>query len=288
MSEKRTKGRKGNGHPGKERSKGTGTLERRGKVYIARWTVDGKRFARSTGTDVKSEAEAKLEEFTAVYRLRNNKERLEAIQGKLDGTNTRLKELEESRPALKLADAWAAFVNSPSRPDTACEKRLQSCETRFNRFVDFMRERFPDADEVRKVTKEHALAYTAESFNTVGNATRNQTISHFCMVWRILMEDGTARIETNPWTGIKKRREVHTRRRELTAEELFKVCANLHGEMRILFAVGIYTGLRLGDCALLDWGEVDLVKRVISLVPRKTRRKCGRRVIIPIFPRLRA
>ena len=42
MSEKTGKGRKGNGHKGKERRKGAGTLEKRGRVYIARWTVDAR------------------------------------------------------------------------------------------------------------------------------------------------------------------------------------------------------------------------------------------------------
>lgn len=62
------------------------------------------------------------------------------------------------------------------------------------------------------------------------------------------------------------------------------MAARLDGEMRVLFAVGIYTGLRLGDCAQLEWGQVDLVRRFISLVPRKTARKNGRSVTIPIHP----
>ena len=57
--------------------------------------------------------------------------------------------------------------------------------------------------------------------------------------------------------------------------------------MRILFAIGIYTGLRLGDCATLKWGNVDLVRRFISLIPAKTARH-GTRVKIPIHPVLSA
>ena len=34
MSEKTIKGRKGNGHKGKERRKGAGTLEKRGRIYV--------------------------------------------------------------------------------------------------------------------------------------------------------------------------------------------------------------------------------------------------------------
>ena len=79
MSELKIKGRKGNGHKGKERGKGSGTLERKPNGdYLARWTIDGKRFSRSTGTKDRREAEAKLKEFVAVFQLKDEAERIEA------------------------------------------------------------------------------------------------------------------------------------------------------------------------------------------------------------------
>ena len=109
MSEKTIKGRKGNGHKGKERRKGAGTLEKRGRIYVARWTVDGKRYSQSTGTADRREAEIKLAEFVAPFQLKDKAERLEAFAGKLGGVQSRIRDFEESRPALKLADAWARF-----------------------------------------------------------------------------------------------------------------------------------------------------------------------------------
>ena len=285
MSESRkTRGRKGNGHRGKERSKGTGTLEKRGRVYIARWTVDGRRYSQSTGTSDRREAEAKLAEFVAPFQLKDKAERLEAFAGKLEGVEGRLKELEEAKPTLALDDAWESFLRSPNRPDTAGADRLRQGETRYRAFVEFMCERHPEVSEVRAVTKDHAQEYAMSHFEGVCNATRNQAIAHLRMMWRILIEDGVAKIPANVWDGIKKRREVHTRRRELTVEELGRVVTRLKGEMRVLFAVGIYTGLRLGDCSMLEWGQVDLVRGFISLIPRKTARKNGRSVTIPIHP----
>ena len=101
--EKKIRGRKGNGHKGKERGKGSGTLERRSNgVYLARWTVDGKRFAQSTGTKDKREAEIKLAEFVAPFQMKNKAERLEAFAGKLAGVEGRIKAYEESRPSMTL------------------------------------------------------------------------------------------------------------------------------------------------------------------------------------------
>ena len=286
MSEKTGKGRKGNGHKGKERRKGAGTLEKRGRVYIARWTVDGKRYSQSTGTAVLREAELKLAEFVAPFQLKDKAERLEAFTGKLRGVQDRIRDFEESLPAMRIADAWDAFIKSPNRKDTAGEARLKNCEAWFNRLVAFMSNRYADITEIRGIGKAQANTFAAESFTKCCNSVRNQAISFLRMMWRVLIADGEARITSNPWDGIQKKHETHTRRREMTVEELARVYALLEGEMRLLFSVGIYTGQRLGDCALLEWGQVDVIRGRITLVPRKTARKTGRVVVVPIHPNL--
>ena len=286
MSEKTIKGRKGNGHKGKERRKGAGTLEKRGRVYIARWTVDGKRYSQSTGTADRREAEIKLAEFVAPFQLKDSAERLAAFAGKLGGVQARIKDFEESLPALRIADAWESFIKSPNRKDTAGAARLRICEGWYNRLAAFMSKRYADISEIRGIGKAQAHTFAAEGFTDCCNSTRNQAISFFRMMWRVLIADGAARIAENPWDGIQKKHETHTRRREMTVEELARVYALLEGEMRLLFSVGIYTGQRLGDCALLEWGQVDLIRRHISLVPRKTARKTGRMVVIPIHANL--
>ncbi len=288
MSESTGKGRKGNGHKGKERRKGAGTLEKRGRVYIARWTVDGKRFSQSTGTADRREAEAKLAEFVAPFQLKDRAERLEAFTGKLRGVRERMRDFQESLPALRIADAWAAFLKSPNRRDTAGDERLKTCAAWFRRLSAFIESRYEGITEIRGIGKAQANAFAAEGFADCCNSTRNQAMAFFRMMWRVLIADGDARITENPWDGIQKRHETHTRRREMTVEELARVYALLQGEMKLLFSVGIYTGQRLGDCALLDWGQVDLIRRRISLVPRKTARKTGRMVVIPIHDNLLA
>ena len=59
-------------------------------------------------------------------------------------------------------------------------------------------------------------------------------------------------------------------------------------EWHTLFLIGIYTGLRLGDCCRLDWSQINLREGVIQVVPRKTRRHHQRMVTIPIHPKLGA
>ena len=60
-------------------------------------------------------------------------------------------------------------------------------------------------------------------------------------------------------------------------------------EWHLLFLIGIYTGLRLGDCCRLGWSNVNITQGIIQLIPKKTRRHAhGRPVTIPIHQTLGA
>lgn len=60
-------------------------------------------------------------------------------------------------------------------------------------------------------------------------------------------------------------------------------------EWHKLFLIGIYTGLRLGDCCRLDWSSINLASGIIQLIPSKTRRHAhGHPITIPIHSALRA
>ena len=68
-----------------------------------------------------------------------------------------------------------------------------------------------------------------------------------------------------------------------------KAATKAGGEWKRLFTIGIYTGLRLGDCCCLAWNSVNLERGVIQLIPTKTRKHAhGQPVTIPIHPQLHA
>ena len=52
--------------------------------------------------------------------------------------------------------------------------------------------------------------------------------------------------------------------------------------------IALYTGLRYGDVATLDWKDVDLNRRLIALTPSKTRKSSGVVVTIPMADALYA
>ncbi len=271
--------RKGKRMKTKSRKKGAGTLVLRGRVFEARWTVNGKKFSRSTGATTRREAEAKLAEFVAPFQAKEEAETLAALSERIKGAE------ERAGDALLLAEAWNAYEGSMKRGAVA-EVTLTRYRQRFGIFAAWMCEHFPAVLEVRGVTEEHAEAFMREIAASKSGKTFNDYRAILLQVWNVLAHDKRAKLAGNPWEGISRRDKATFTRRELTVEELASVIASVDGEMRVLFAVGIYTGLRLGDAVALDWGAVDLVRGFIDATPHKTARH-GTRVHIPIASVLR-
>ena len=74
----------------------------------------------------------------------------------------------------------------------------------------------------------------------------------------------------NPFERIRKKKLKTNVRRELTIAELNDVLAAASGDFQTLLYLGTFTGLRLGDCCTLKWGETDLDRGLIRRVPNKT------------------
>ena len=277
MSEKKNK---------KSRGKGFGTVERRGNSYLGRWKVNGKQYNRKLDAKTKDEARKMLDEITAPFRLKNEKERNAALIARQESIDERLAEIEDAKPSLLLDDAFEAYKNSTSRSDTAAEARLRHCENWCKRLVAFLNERYPEIREVRHVTNEHARAFASDGYLDVCPATKNQALVFYRRMWNVFIGDEVRGVTMNPWDGVQKKQVQHISHRAMTLDEIKAVRSQCTGEMKKLFDVGLYTGQRLGDCALLKWDQIDFVKNVISVVPRKTARKTGKMVVIPIHKTL--
>ena len=266
------------------RSKGTGTLKLRGGIYYAQWIRNGKTFCRSTKTGNYREALAILNELTAPFRTKDKKIMLENLSARIQGVQKEIDQTEANKPSLSVADAWNAYEKAPNRPDSG-RRTLEGYEGQFKLFANWVKEHHPEIVELRHITQEVADEFIGNIGATRSPNTYNKYKTFLNCFWEVLKEYG--KLTINPWAKIRRKIDVGHSRRELTVEELQHVISAATGEMKTLFAIGIYTGLRLGDCVLLEWGQVDLAKGVISLIPRKTARHThGKPVIIPINPTL--
>jgi integrase len=195
---------------------------------------------------------------------------------------------DEQHPPSSIGQAWSDFLASPNRPDSG-ESTLRQYEFQWQAFADWMQEKHPDILTLRDVTKELAGEY-ADSINhgKFSASTYNKHLNLLALVFRVLK--AKAKLTFNPWESpkqggcLQRKRLISSSRRELTIDELRKACEAAKGELKTMLAIGLYTGLRLGDAATLRWCEVDLKRRLIQRIPNKVARRCPRPVSIPVHP----
>ena len=245
------------------RPKGTGNLQQeRNGLWTARVGVNGRRICRSTGTADRALAERFLERI--------------------------LRPLGLGRTRLPLAEAWHRYEMSPNRRDVA-RATMKSKRSTWMRFARWMEANHLEAGCLSEVTEEAVAEYLAELRCRHSATTYNNHVCTLREMFRLLAGPDAA---FDPWAAVRLRADDSVSRRELSLEELerlYAAAAEAGPEWRLLFATGLYTGLRLGDCCRLAWANVDLARQTIQVIPEKTRRHAhGRPVTIPIHPRLLA
>lgn len=270
----------------------TGHLFKRGKTFYVRWVVEGKVLSKALRDEAgkaitnKRDAEAAQAKVLAPFVVADEASALESLVGKLEGRKTELAKFEdEQNPPLPIELAWQEFLASPNRPDSG-EETLYQYKCQWSGFVAWMAENHPQLLRLRDVSKAVAEEYAGHlNHGKLSPNTYNKHLNLLTLVFRVLKAKG--KLDDNPWADIQRKRIVAQSRRELTVDELKTVCQSAKGELRTLLALGVYSGLRLGDCATLRWAEVDLARSLIRRIPNKTARRNPKPVAVPIHPVLR-
>ena len=250
------------------REKGMGSLQRE---KSGRWTmrvgINGKRYCRSTRTKDRDKAERVLQRFLAPFGLGEKR--------------------------LPLADVWNAYVMSSDRNDLA-PATLNSKRIVWMHFARWMEHYYLPVKDLAGVTHDVITEYLALLRVNLCGTSYNSRVCVLREIFRTLAKK--AGLADDPWEGVRLRPDDSHSRRELTLDEIRRLLeaakkVEVGGRGRewyLLFLIGIYTGLRLGDCCRLDWSQINLAQGVIQLVPRKTRRHHQRLVTIPVHPALGA
>ncbi len=245
------------------REKGMGSLQRE---KSGRWTmrvsIDGKRYSRSTRTKDRFEAERILQRFLAPLGLGEKR--------------------------IPLAEVWFEYVKSPNRNELA-QSTLSGKRIVWMHFARWMQTHYLPVSDLAGINAEMVSEYLACLRVDHSASTYNGRVCVLREIFRVLSEK--AGIIDDPWKGVRLRPDDSHSRRELTLDELkrlLEAAKHMGREWHTLFLVGIYTGLRLGDCCQLTWAEIDLAHDIIQCIPSKTKRHShGRPITIPIHPILR-
>ena len=269
------------------REKGMGNLQQeKGGRWTMRVSINGKRYCRSTRTKDREQAERTLQRFLAPFGLGENR--------------------------LPLADVWFEYLRSPRRNELS-SATLNGKRIVWMHFAKWMAHFYLPVKDLAGVTADMITEYLACLRPDLCASTYNGRVCILREIFHVLAPK--AGLTEDPWEGIRLRPEDHHSRRELTMDELHRLLdvaknwrkapdtprqlpdnqtiehseqSNISSEWYTLFLIGIYTGLRLGDCCRLDWSQISLAEEIIQLTPQKTKRHHNRLVTIPIHPTLGA
>ena len=153
-----------------------------------------------------------------------------------------------------------------------------------NKAQSFLNWLGPRADEqITLIEKENIKKFRDFELKRVSWRTARHAIKFLRMVFKSAKEDGKYH-EDNPAAGVKIREHDEViRRRAFTIPEVRRILETADAEWKSLVCFGLYTGQRIGDLARLTWQNVDLDRKEIRFVTRKT----NRQMIIPIIKPLR-
>jgi integrase len=176
-----------------------------------------------------------------------------------------------------LPEEWARIARK-RKPNA---RYASQCQSTLKRFAEFVHQANVKAVEIAHVTRTAARSFMdAESNRGVTAKTWNDTLKLLRATFKYLLPVGAI----NPFSDLPTRETETVFRKPYSPEELAAIvdAARTDEFIRPLLVTGICTAMRRGDCCLLQWKDVDLQRRFITVKTAKT----GQTVSIPIFPML--
>jgi len=252
----------------------------KGVIWL-RYMLNGKRHKISLKTSDIGEAKRKQKDFMAPLVYADEKAAIDQLALKANQAQVKLdKVLEDRNPPLSIADAWDAYISSHERPDSG-QRTLKDYAIHWRKFTTWLSTEHVDVLLLQDITPDIALQYASRlTKDELSPNTFNKRISFLKLLCTTVADK--ARIETNPFEKIKSKKLKTESRRELTKHELKTVLESAKGDLKILLHIGTFTALRLGDCATLKWGEVDMDDLIIKRIPNKTRSRSPKPIMVGI------
>ncbi len=265
---------------------------KRGKIYWYRLSRNGRQAWVSTGETDRSSAQDIANAAKAAARGEGTIIKqfivLQECIGRLPTKEQIEMRLRLSRQLSAMAltpitldDTWKEWLASPQKGNP-CATTIAGYRATWQRFIDWAK--LHNIQHLHDVSDAHADDYARDLWR--GKFSPRSFNGHIQFLRSVFT---TLRVKAglldNPWLHIRKLEKETQGRLNFTPDELATLCRKARGTMRYMLAIGLYTGLRLGDVLTLRWSAIKPGR--IELTPRKTRRK-GKTVTIPLHSVLAA
>jgi len=262
------------------RAKGTGSVQKKDSRYYFRIKINGKEIVRRM-IGVTNNKEADLE-ATRLYTIASAKtqEEVALFSGRARGI------IKEAN-SISLHEVFEKFTASTTRPNCS-EATLIQHKRFWNYFIDWQVGNVSYITTLVEIDEDISVSF----FNFISTIKNPRTFNGVLNTLKLICK--TLQKGSNPFAEIRKRHEDTQTRSEFSIEQLEKIFQTVDNkklhlmhrdELRVLFFLGAFTGLRFKDCCLMKWSNVDQINNMIRVVPEKTK-KNKNFVNIPIHPRL--
>ena len=260
------------------RTKGAGTLIKRGKYWTIRWVVDGVIHTQSTKCTNRKEAEDVAKEILKPYQAQSQIEKLKTIEAQIETIEDAAKTVDKGSQ-IKLAFMLESMLKDINQGSLTHNTRAS-----YISIVNALTSFYPDKVYANEISKDDAIEFMGNQKAKLSEGSYNVRLNHIKHLWSVCMnQDKTIKI--NPFVDIKKiKGALISHRRELTEEEikrLLETAKTVNEEVYITYLLGVNTGLRKSDIITLKWSNVDMDNRIIKVIPQKTKRN-GKYACIPI------
>jgi len=260
----------------------TGTVYQteEGGTYYFRYQVKHERKCVSLKTRNQDEAVKKAKELQPIV----NATSAEVISAHVKVARKLAFQLQ----SLPLTNIWQTYSAHPQRALPATIREQLSYEATLKEFISFLG---PKIRELNDVTYAMAVKFAEHlKITEISVSTHNRKIIRLRKIFETLKD---YRNEANPFAHATLRRKDReeqgtlVRRVAFSREQEESIRLELDNpkrqmlnkaEIKVIYYIGMYTGQRLKDCALMQWPNIDLEQRRIWVKQFKT----GKDVSIPI------
>jgi len=190
-----------------------------------------------------------------------------------------------------------------SNPKLKNGTRLQHRQYQWETFYNWLKKHYPRVKTPHEITPLMAQQFTSDLYaEGMANSTYNDYITSYRMIFRMIML--YAGLTSNPFAFIERLPKNTISHKPIPREFIPRIITacddpNFHvletrrlapitkSELKTLIIVGLCTGMRLKDCALLDWSSVNFEDNYIKTVAYKTKKYNKGYLWIPMIPYLR-
>jgi len=245
------------------------------RLWWAQWYVNGKAVRKSTGTDVKAEALAKLRKF-----MGDTERGIPMVDGKLRYSALRAALIDNyvvkgNKSLTQRADGQETIVGLPQL-DAACGYKPATKDGQPEEpgiLVSAI-----TVEWVRKFSRDRMAELQDKRGPNAGAAMINRSLQCLRRGLNILREDG--KLVAVP--KIRLHKEPGARKGFLEVEQFAELLRALPSYLRSLIAMLYWSGMRKGEALAIDWAQVDLQRREIRLYDEQTKGDEAR--TLPLHP----